>query len=165
MAATVTQNWDNDGHLVITGAETLDLYHELRYGKTGQADFDKLGIFCAFSNEQFDEGYAKLVRLGHIKDGEKVVRVTNGTFGTREGRAKLIEFYDKVEERIKKECDPQEVYYFEYNNYECCISWDGDLGAIKTIIRTYGPDVARKIKRLRACEEIDAIIAEMEKEN
>lgn len=158
MIATATQNWDNDGHLIITGGETLKLYEDLKYGKTGQADFDRLGVFCAFSKEQFEQGYRGLVSRGHIKDGDKVVNIGYGCFGTKEGARKLCEFYDNVSERIKNECNPQEVYYFEYNNFECCIDWDGDDRAISVIIDTWGPEVARTIKRFRAISTIDELL-------
>ena len=59
--------------------------------------------------------------------------------------------------KIRSECNPQEVYVYEYNNHECCIDWDGDLNAIRIIATVWGEDVARTIKRKNACYPIDSI--------
>ncbi len=157
MAITAVQDWDNDGFLVIKGEGTLKRYSELKeQGNT--VSFDKIGVFAAFSNEQFKEGYDRLVKLGHIKDGDKVYHLCGGCYGTKEGYERLAAFYDGIEKIIQSECDPQEVYYYEYNNYECCIAYDGDYDAMKQIILTFGKEAASKVKRFRAMYTIDEII-------
>lgn len=147
--ATVTQNWDNDGALVISNAQTLQRYLELKE-INHNAPMEEFGIFFAFNKKQFEDGYNKLVQSGKITYGEKVQRGPGGSFGIKGAFDKLIEYYDTQDERIKKECDPQEVYWYEYNNYECCIDCDGDKRAILFIIDTFGEEAARSIKRFRA---------------
>ena len=48
-----------------------------------------VGVFFAFSNQQFGEGYKRLIELGHIKKGDKVLRGVGGAFGTKEGLDKF----------------------------------------------------------------------------
>lgn len=145
----VKRDWDRDGFLVITNAKTIKRYEELKYDGKYQPDCDKIGVFWAFSNEQFDEGYDKLLKSGHIKDGDKVLRAEwiNGLFGTRDGLRKYFDAYNNIDNVIREECDPQEVYLFEYNNFECCISWDGDKSAYNTIRSIWGDEVAKTIRR------------------
>ena len=157
MAITAVQDWDNDGFLVIKGEGTLKRYSELKE-QMHTVSFDKIGIFAAFSNEQFKEGYDRMVKLGHIKDGDKVYHLAAGCYGTKEGFERLTTYYEDIENTIRAECDPQEVYYYEYNNFECCIAYDGDYDAMKQIILTFGEDAASKVKRLRAMYTIDEII-------
>ena len=63
-------------------------------------------------------------------------------FATKVGAKRLFEFYDAINDKIHSEYGPQEVYFYEYDNHECCIAWDGDLEAIKIIIGIWGADVA-----------------------
>lgn len=156
--ANIRQDWDNDGYLVITDAKTIDRYKEItEQQRNGKYE----GIFYAFNNEQFEEGYNKVKHL--LKEGEKICSFGYGGYGVREYITKMFDFIKNADKMIAKECDPQEVYYYEYNNHECCVDWDGDKGAIKVIIDIFGADVARKIKRFRECCTIDDIIAERAK--
>lgn len=157
MAITAVQDWDNDGFLVIKEEGTLKRYSELKEQKS-TVSFDKIGIFAAFSNEQFKEGYDRMVKLGHIKDGDKVYHLVAGCYGTKEGYERLTTYYEDIEKTIRAECDPQEAYYYEYNNYECCIAYDGDYDAMKQIILTFGEDAVRKVRRFRPLVPIDEII-------
>lgn len=145
----VKQDWERDGYLVITNAKSIKRYQELKYEVKYQPDCDKIGVFWAFTNEQFKEGYDKLVKLGHIKDGDKVLRVEdiNGLFGTRDCLKKFFDAYKDVDNVIRDECDPQEVYLFEYNNYESFIAFDGDKSAYNTIRSIWGDEVAKTIRR------------------
>lgn len=147
-------NWDNDGVLEYKNAKTLKRYRELR-DEQSHVDVKKFDVFFAFSNEQFAEG---LKSIRPLADGEKLVRIGGGGFGTKDGAKRLFEFYESIDAKIKAECDPQEVYVYEYNNHECCIAWDGDLDAIKIIIDIWGADVARNIKRYNASMSVDNII-------
>lgn len=155
--ATVTQDWDNDGTLVISNAQTLQRYLELKEINRN-APMDEFGIFFAFSKQQFEEGYNKLVQSGKITYGDKVQRGPGGSFGIKGAFDKLDEFYNTQDEMVKKECNPQEVYWYEYNNYECCIDYDGDKRAIQFIIETFGEQAARSVKRFRAYYSIDEIL-------
>lgn len=155
--AKIEQDWDRDGFLVITEAKTLKRYDELR---SQHPDTEAMGMFFAFSNKQFNEGYQNLVSKGFIKEGDKVYSGPGGSFGTKKAFDDFYDFHKNIDRQIVAECDPQEVYYSEYNNYECCISWDGDLEPIKIIIGLYGVETARTIRRLRAMETIDEILNE-----
>ena len=159
MAITVIQDWDNDGYLSYTGAETLTKYQELNK-QISNAPWDKLGVFAAFSQQKFDEGYRRLIETGKLKEGEKIVRLGSGVYGSKESAEKLEAFYDNIYERIKNECDPQEVYFYEYNNFECCIAYDGDEDAIRKVIDIFGIEAARKVKRFNAYKLLDEIAKE-----
>lgn len=150
------RDWDNyEGGIVMLNAQTVKRYREIQ---NHHPDADECGVFFAFSNEQFSEGYKHLIQLGHIKDGEKVVRSVGGAFGTKEGLNKFFQFYEDRDKPIKEECDPQEIYFYEYNNHESMIAWDGDLEAIKIIIGIWGTDVARNIKRFSDSVSVDEIV-------
>lgn len=149
------RDWGNEGGIVMENDQTIGRYREIQ---NQHPDTDECGVFFAFGNRQFDEGYKHLIELGHIKDGDKVVQGAGGLFGTRDGLNKFIHFFEDQEKVIAKECDPQEVYFYEYNNHESMIAWDGDLEAIKVIISLWGADVARKIKRFNASMSVDNII-------
>lgn len=141
------RDWANfDGGVVMLNAQTIDRYKEL---KNQHPNADECGVFFAFSNKQFIEGYKHLVELGHIKEGDKIIQSNlGGLFGTREGIDKFIGFYDESNKLIPQECDPQEVYFYEYNNHESMIAWDGDKDAFQLIVQYFGDEVANTIHRL-----------------
>lgn len=66
--------------------------------------------------------------------------------------------FKKMFEQTAKECDPQEVYFYEFDNHESMVAWDGDYDAIKVVIDIFGVDVARKVKRYNAEHDIDYIL-------
>ena len=70
---------------------------------------------------------------------------------------KYLDRLHEYDDRIKEDCDPQEVYCWEYNNHESFLSWDGDMGAIQVIIDIWGADVAKTIKRRSVCYSIDEL--------
>ena len=159
MKVQVQQDWNNDGFLRITGAETLVRYSELRE-KQHHIPVGKYGIFFAFSKEQFEQGYKGLVQRGLINDGDKVFRFGGGAYGTREGMRRRMEEDNAIDEQIRTECDPYEVYLYEYNNFECCIDWDGDQRAVEAVIRLFGYERAKAAlqgRRYRACGSIEEI--------
>ena len=147
-------NWDNDGVLEYKNAKTIKRYRELLHEQS-HVDTKQFDVFFAFSSEQFEEG---LKSIRPLADGEKLVRVGAGGFGTKDGAERLFEFYESIDAKIKAECDPQEVYVYEYNNHECCIAWDGDLEAIKIVLSLFGEEAARKIKRHRASMTVDNLV-------
>ena len=150
---------NSEGAICMTNAKTVKRYHELKY--ESQPDCDKYGVFFAFSNEQFENGYKRLVELGHIKDGDKVKRYSesSGLFGASVEKLKsFFGFYADKDKLIREECDPQEVYFYEYNNHECMYDWEGDENAIKIIIDVWGVDVARTIVRFSDSQTIDYIM-------
>lgn len=151
------RDWDNsEGGIVMLNPQTI-----VRYKAIGNEhpDADKYGVFFAFSKEQLAKGIQHLKELGFIKD-ESELRQDRGTgaFGTDAGLTAFFKFYSDSRSAIPKECDPQEVYFYEYNNHESMYAWDGDLEAIKIIIRYWGADIARTIIRFNASKDIDEII-------
>ena len=135
-----------DGSVVMLNPKTTSLYHELRYDT--HPDVDKYGVFFAFNQEQFDEGYNHLVELGFISNGDKISMGNGGVYGTPESIKAFLDFYEKRYKEIPTKCDPQEAYFFEYNNYESMIAWDGDKDAYNTIVNLWGEDVAKTIIRI-----------------
>ena len=145
------QDWDNDGMISYRHAKTLKRYRELCKQRS-EVDVTKYDCFFAFSDQQFHEG---LKSIRPLKEGEKLVRLGAGGYGTEDGRERLYKFYDAMTALIKAECDPQEVYVYEYNNHESCIAWDGDLEAIRLVYSIWGEEAARKIDRKSAYYPIE----------
>ena len=98
--------------------------------------------FFAFSEKQFEEEKIK----ANIRDNEKILSANGGLFGTQEGLDEMIAFCQKKKTRIATECNPQDVYNYEWNNYECMITYD-DEEAIKQVIFYFGTEGAKNIKR------------------
>ena len=163
---TVRQDWDNDGFLRISGARTISLYLDLMYTQATNLPVNEWGLFFAFDQRQFEFGYKGLVKRGLIKDGDKIKDFGNGCFGTSEAMKRWAEAINAIEDRIRKECDPYEVYLEEYNNYECCIDWDGDDRAVEKVISIFGVERTRKAlegRRFRAMSTIDMVARSMER--
>ncbi len=145
-------DWDCDGAIRMDNPQTIERYNELRYHSN--PDCKKHHVFFAFSTEQFNEGYKGLVADGSIKEGDKICQANHGLFGTKEGIDSFYAAYDEIDAKIKEECDPQEVYFYEYNNHESMINWEGDEDAIRLIISIWGLETAKKIKRYNAYKKI-----------
>ena len=109
------------------------------------------GCFFAFSNSQFAEGIKK-----HGLEGQKLYDGGAGLFGTKEGIQKFIGFYDNLNKEIAENCDPQEVYDFEFSNHECGYTHD-DTGAIKIVAATFGDEKAKTVKRRFACVKVEEL--------
>lgn len=134
---------DANGSIIMSGHKTMGRYHQLCKERDG-IDCYKHSCFFAFSNQQFEEGKKK----AHIKDGEKIYSVGAGMYGTAEGVKSFFAEMKSFNERIKEECDPQEVYFYEYNNHECMLSWDGDEEPVKLIARIWGDEAVSQIVRM-----------------
>lgn len=106
-------------------------------------------VFFAFSNKQFAENKIK----AGIGPEEKIYRGPAGSYGTKEGLLNMVNFYDNKHEKIKNNCDPQEVYDYEFNNHECSYVYD-DEEAINIVIDYFGEDRAKQVKRRYANKEI-----------
>lgn len=152
----VTVSSANDGMLYLHNAKTLKRYHELNAMHPKEDDY---AVFYAFSKKQYAEGIEKLIAGNCIKRGEegRIVSFGGGGYGTREGIDGFLGFYKQKIKTIAAECDPYEVYCYEYNNHESFISWDGDMGAIQIVIDYWGVDVARTIKRFSPQYPIDEL--------
>lgn len=139
------RDWERtDGAVVMRNVKTLNRYHEL-VEERDNLNCYSYDCFFAFSNEQFEEG-AKRIRP--LKEGEKYVSCGAGLYGTRNGVDKYFAAIAEYDKQIKQECDPQEVYFYEYNNHECFISWDGDEPAYNIVERIWGEERASQIVRI-----------------
>lgn len=147
------ENGNNGGVLEYKGDRSLKHYKEL-CNERNSGDITRFDVFFAFSNEQFAKG---LKSIRPLQNGEKLISIGAGGYGTKDGVKRLFEYYDEINERIKNECDPQEVYVYEYNNHESCISHDGDLEAIRLVAGIWGDEIARNINRKSAFYSVDEL--------
>ena len=139
-------------------AKTVERYQEITNKHPNSEEY---GIFWAFSNKQFEEGYKMLVNKGFIKEGDKVKRVSamSGMFGASfELIKKFFDFYANNDKLIAAECDPQEIYFYECNNHEYMYDWDGDAEPLRIIYKIWGREVAEKIHRVKPNLTLDEII-------
>ena len=150
---------DGDGFIRMLNPQTIDTYYRLRWKE--QPDLPAMGIFCAFSEKQFEEGVKGLIQRGFIKDESELRRGIANTFGSPGSFKKMYAAYDEQTRRIKEECDPQEVYFWEFNNHETPYSWDGDIETMRIIVDTWGYDTAIGLKRY--CRSNDKAISQLNK--
>lgn len=149
------RDWDNyEGGIVMVNPQTIKRYRNIN--KT-HPDPDSYGVFFAFNKEQFNESVNRLERLGTLPKEAKLCAAGYGLYGTRNSITEFLNAYKHRDKAIPKECDPQEVYFYEFDNHECMYSWDGDSEAIKIIINIWGADVARTIRRFDATQSIDQL--------
>jgi hypothetical protein len=153
---TFYEDWDNEGSLTYRNARTLKLYKSLNEQRNA-VDVHKFDCFFAFNAEQFYQGLASIRPL---HQGEKIEGNRYGLCGTHDGIKRLLAYYDDINAQIKARCAPQEVYCYEYNNYECCLDSDGDLQAIRFIAALFGDTAAEKVERKRALIPINLIFNE-----
>lgn len=135
---------DENGSVDMRNPKTLRRYHELN-NERDSMDCYKHDCFFAFSNQQFEEGKA---RIRPLREGEKLCSVGAGMYGTRDGIKSYFEEMRSFDKRIKEECDPQEIYFYEYNNFECMLSWDADEEPVKLIARIWGDEAVSQLVRL-----------------
>ena len=107
----------------------------------------KLGIApnFAFSNEQYEEERKRLVSKGFLKEDDELFSGPGGSIGTKEGFHAFVHFADEKDAKIAKECDPQEVYIYEWENHECM--YGDEWRAFAIVERIFGKERASKIKR------------------
>lgn len=140
------RDWDNsEGGVVMLNPQTIDRYIEIR---NGHPKIENYGCFFAFGQEQFDRNLAAAISSGRIKEGEKIYSHPAGLYGTHDGITSFLSWYAERDKAIPAECDPQEVYFYEYNNHECMFSWDGDKDAFNLVVAHFGEAVAAQIVRL-----------------
>jgi len=98
--------------------------------------------FFAFSKCQFENGK----REAGIGDNEKIYQDNYGLYGTKEGLEAVYAFYNERSKRIATECNPQDVYDYEFANYECELIYD-DEDAIQIVIDLFGEEQAKTVER------------------
>ena len=107
--------------------------------KQEQFDFKGHGAFFAFGQEQFTAN-----KIGE----EPFVSMGTGLYCSKKSALALAkafnEFVDEKNAQIKKECEPQEVFDYEYNNYECDYTNDVENPCMY-IIELYGLDELKKL--------------------
>jgi hypothetical protein len=145
-----------DGGIVMINPVTIDAYIQI---SGSHPEVEKYNVFFAFGKEQFDAGYQSLIDKGLIAPGDKIAFSRIGLYGRREDIDRFFDFYANRRQRVLAACDPQEVYFYEYNNYESQINWEGDTEAITVIIDTWGEEIARGITRYSVNLSIDDIVA------
>ena len=150
---TVERNWDCDGMLTIQNDQTLKTYQAIR-----KEQYEHVHPETCWEFSDIKKVFAKLKPL--MKEGEKIIQFANGGFATPKGWEMMKAFWKSIDERIRTECDPQEVYYYEYNNHESAINFEGDTDAIQIIIDIWGADIARKIKRYSKTMTVDQLLLE-----
>lgn len=134
----------DEGEVIMHNAKTISKYKQLNAVRD-HLDCYRYDCFFAFGEEQFKE---ELRNIRPLKQGEKLISVGAGMYGTRGGLKQYFAACDRITARIKQICDPQEVYFYEYNNHECMLSWDGDIEAYRMIQRIWGDETAETIIRL-----------------
>lgn len=97
--------------------------------------------FFAFDKRQFNEGVEK-----HNLQGKKIFSGIGGLYGTQEGIQKLYDDYDAIGKQVTEQCSPQEVYDYEFINYECGYIND-DTEAMKIVIAHFEPYQYNEVKR------------------
>lgn len=104
--------------------------------------------FFAFDNKQFEDGKNK----AGIAD-KKILSGGSGLYGTQEGITKLFSDYEDIDKKVSENCTPQDVYAYEFNNHECSYTCD-DFEAIEIVVRIFGVDKAKEVKRRFGYSEI-----------
>ena len=88
-----------DGALIWENSKTIKRYQQL-CNERSAIDTAKFDIFWAFSNQQFADG---LKSIRPLKDGEKLVRIGAGGFGTHDGVDRYLNCLHEYDARIKED--------------------------------------------------------------
>lgn len=135
------RDWNCDGAIQMENVMTLKRYHEIKE-ETYNVNLANYDCFFAYNREQLEEG---LKQIGKTKD--QIYKYGNGLFGTHDGFTRYMNYLERADERIKNECDPQEVYFYEFNNHECMIDYEGDMAAIELVMNIFGDEIAQTLTR------------------
>lgn len=100
------------------------------------------GCFFAFNERQLKEGMAKI----GVSSTSEIQSAGHGTYGTPEGLKKLYEEMNARDKKITEECNPQDIYKYEFDNHECKISLD-DTPVIELLLNYFTPEQLKGLKR------------------
>ena len=101
--------------------------------------------------EQYNEALVK-----HSLVGKKIFSTDIGLYGTSEGIEAYFGAFAKLREKVAVECNPQDVYNYEFNNHECeyvCC----DSEAMKYVVSIFGMERAKTVKRRHGYISIEEI--------
>ena len=97
-------------------------YQEIKTEQSNKYNelMEKAGVFWAFSNEQFEEGFKK----ANLKEGEKLVRIPGGGYCPKKNFDTLLEDIEKANTLNKKALkalkeERTTAILYELKNYEC----------------------------------------------
>ena len=96
------------------------------------------GVFYAFSREQFEKG---MIMCGY-DENTKLLRNDMGGFGTKEAFKKREERLKAIKKEIQEKCTPEEIYKYEFVNYEC--GYTGDDSEAVEMVRLFFKDFEPK---------------------
>ena len=101
--------------------------------------FTDLGVFWAFSNEQFKEGLAKC----NLQEGEKLVDIGSGGYMPKSNFDKLIAGMKAIKETFAQATKDAKIrtahILYELNNHECFYT-----GSIESAMEVLGEDYTRE---------------------
>ena len=158
---TYYQDWEkSEGGIYMVKPKTINRYMKIKEEHPREEAY---GVFFAFNKEHFQEGYKSLVKRGYVKDGDKITSGAMGIYGTADEIARFFDFYNERNKRIAKECDPQEVYFYEWNNHECMFGDDDDV--VKLIADYFGKEAAHKIHRVGGGRDINILVPITERDH
>ena len=126
--------------------ETLKRYLEIKEQMSAYFSLGN-GFFFAFSEKDFVEGQNELKKRGWFNPTDKLISIGGGGYTVRRAFDKMKAFMDECEKKIANECSAQEVYDYEYSNFESDYASDGDLQAMSVVVSYFGKDKLSEIKR------------------
>lgn len=107
-----------------------------------------VGIFFAFDEEQFVKG---CIKCGYLNAGQtiedfrksdiKLVSIGYGGYGSEQAVENMNKQYEKLDEQIREECNADDIFRYEFWNYECGYTGDYEeaLNAVKHYFPKYKP--------------------------
>lgn len=138
--------------------KTLEKYLEIKKEMSEYFSLEN-GFFFAFTKDDFVEGQKELQKIGWFTSADKLISIGAGGFTVRRAFDKMEAFMSECDKKIANECNAQEVYDYQYNNFESDYASDGDLQAMRIVLQHFGKDKLSKIKRGQcAYYSIDEII-------
>lgn len=106
----------------------------MKYSEVKQFNPSMAECFFAFGNQQFAAGKVKAA----ISDDAEIFSGGAGLYGTQAGLAQFRKELDDLHQAIMDNCDPQDVYDYEFSNHEC--GYTGDDSIPLQIVADYFPN-------------------------